>query len=161
MAEAATRTEHEAPPPAPSAPDGRGRHAAPPLPGGDDLGPAARRGTTRVADRVVEQVARAAALSVPGVAPAAVTGSGVGGAVAGALGRTLPRVALERAGHRVDAEVAVASLWPHPAARVAAGVREAVTTQLRDLAGITADVVSVAVVDVVRPPTTTADRRVS
>ena len=53
-------------------------------------------------------------------------------------------------GGRARVELQVASVWPHPAARVAADVREAVTSQLARLAAVQADAVSVTVDAVVR-----------
>ncbi len=121
-----------------------------------DLAEPAHRGTLTLADKAVEKLARAAVLTASGVAPAALTA----GVVSGALGRTLPRVDVARAGSQVDVEVEVASLWPQSAARVADGVREAVTTQLAHLAELTAATVSVAVVRVVRPAHDAERRRV-
>ncbi|WP_432497591.1 Asp23/Gls24 family envelope stress response protein [Kineococcus gypseus] len=111
-----------------------------------DLAEAGSRGSLTVAEQAVRTIVRAAALGVRGVAPASATAA----RVAGALGRDLPRAHVDLAGHRARVEVEVASLWPHPAAEVAAGVRAEVTAQLRDLAAVTADSVSVTVARVVR-----------
>jgi len=107
----------------------------------------AERGALHVADKVVLAIARAAALRVPGVAPASATS----GLISSAIGRDLPRASAQVAGSRARVELQVASLWPHPAAQVAAGVRDAVTAQLEQLAAVRADSVSVTVDAVVRP----------
>lgn len=105
-----------------------------------------QRGTLHVADRVVVAIARAAALGVPGVAPASATS----GLISSAIGRDLPRASAKVAGSRARLEIQVATVWPHPAARVAADVRQAVTSQLARLAAVQADAVSVTVDAVVR-----------
>jgi len=107
----------------------------------------AERGALHVADKVVLAIARAAALRVPGVAPTSATS----GLISSAIGRNLPRASAQVAGSRARVELQVASVWPHPAAQVAAGVREAVTDQLQQLAAVRADSVSVTVDAVVRP----------
>lgn len=103
------------------------------------------RGRLSVADRALQKIVTAAALEVDGVAP------GGSGGLGRLFGSGYPSVVLEHAGSRVRVEVDVASVWPHPAARVAADVRTAVARRLDELAAVSADAVSVTVRDVVRP----------
>lgn len=105
----------------------------------------ADRGSLAIADRALVTIVTAAAREVDGVAP---SGSQAFG---GLLGSMYPSVELESAGSRVRVQVDVASVWPHPAARVAADVRAAVARRLGELAAVHADSVSVTVRDVVRP----------
>lgn len=112
------------------------------------------RGTLSISQHAVEKLVRAAVLEVEGVAPVSATT----GRVSGALGRDLPRADAEVAGHRARVEVEVASVWPYPAAAVAAGVRTAVVDQLRHLAAIECDGVSVSIDQVVRPTAPTRRR---
>jgi len=113
---------------------------------GQRLAAPEQRGSLHVADKVVVAIARAAALGVTGVAPASATS----GLISSAIGRDLPRASAKVAGSRARLEIEVATVWPHPAARVAADVREAVTSQLARLAAVQADAVSVTVDAVVR-----------
>ena len=111
-----------------------------------DQDEAGSRGTLVIKDRVVERIAEAAAAQVPGVAPAAASTSTVGAA----LGRAYPRVDCDVAGGRVRAHVEIVGLWPTSAARLGADVRDAVTDQLRRLAGLRVDAVDVSIAKVVR-----------
>lgn len=108
----------------------------------DDAG---QRGSLHLADRVVEKIARAAALEVSGVAPARAGTSRLGAL----LGRGYPDADVDVAGLRGRVRIALATLWPHPAAQVAADVREHVTHQLQTLAGLQIDSVAVDVQAVV------------
>ncbi|WP_299037833.1 Asp23/Gls24 family envelope stress response protein [uncultured Pseudokineococcus sp.] len=110
-----------------------------------DVGGPAERGSLQIADRALSKIVTAAAREVDGVAP---SGSQ---ALGGLLGSGYPSVELESAGSRVRVQVDVATLWPHPAARVAADVRSAVARRLDELAAVHADSVAVTVRDVVRP----------
>jgi uncharacterized alkaline shock family protein YloU len=112
------------------------------------------RGNLVIKERVVERIAGAAALQVPGVAPAAASTSTVGAA----LGRAYPRVDCDVAGRRVRAHVEIVGLWPSPAARLGAEVRDAVTEQLQRLAGLRVDAVDVTIANVVRATATTRRR---
>lgn len=115
------------------------------------------RGRLTVADRVVQRIAEAAAAGVDGVAPRTSSNGSLAGdvttAVGGALGRSLPRASCVRAGTRVRVEVEVATLWPRPAAEVAALVRDGVAERLQTLAGVRVDAVAVTVAKVVRSAT--------
>lgn len=108
---------------------------------------APERGVLRVADRVVEKVARAAVLGVPGVAPDAATA----GTVGRALGRAYPHVTCSRAGDRARVVLEIALVWPAPAADVARRVCDAVTDQLRGLAGVHVDEIRATVARIVDP----------
>ncbi|MEJ5946632.1 Asp23/Gls24 family envelope stress response protein [Pseudokineococcus basanitobsidens] len=121
---------------------GAADRGAGPASGADDPGD---RGGLDVADRVLERIARRAVGEVDGVAPSA------SGGLAGLLGSGYPSVEVQHAGGRVRVLVDVASLWPRPAASVAAGVREAVARRLSELAAVRVDAVQVTVRDVVRP----------
>jgi len=126
-------------------------------PGAEVLAEPGARGRLEVADRVVQRIAEAAAAGVDGVAPrttsdGSLTGS-VTTAVGGALGRSLPRASCVVAGSRVRVEVEVATLWPRPAAEVAARVRDGVAERLETLAGVRVDAVAVTVAKVVRATT--------
>ena len=105
----------------------------------------AGRGRLEVSDRALAKIVTAAAREVDGVAPSGSTAFG------GLLGSGYPSVELDSAGARVRVQVDVASLWPHPAARVAADVRATVARRLDELAAVHADGVSVTVRGVVRP----------
>ena len=118
---------------------------------GDDG--AGDRGSLVVNDRAVQRIAEVAALQVRGVAPAAESTSTVGAA----MGRAYPRVDCDVAGGRVRAHVEIVGLWPNSAARLGADVRDAVTEQLRRLAGLRVDAVDVSIAKVVRA--TAAPRR--
>jgi uncharacterized alkaline shock family protein YloU len=120
-----------------------------------DADEAGRRGHLVIKDRVVERIAEAAAVQVPGVAPAGATTSTVGAA----LGRAYPRVDCDVAGGRVRAHVEIVGLWPTPAARLGAQVRDAVTGDLQRLVGLRVDAVDVSIAKVVRA-TTSPRRRV-
>ncbi|NYD20516.1 Asp23/Gls24 family envelope stress response protein [Kineococcus aurantiacus] len=124
--------------------------ATPSDPQRDEMG---SRGTLELKDRAVERIVQAAAGEVPGVAGPHDDTSRVGNA----LGRSNPRVDCQVAGRRVRAEVHLTTLWPQPAARVAAAVRDHVADRLRTLADLEVDSVEVHVTKVVRP--TTAGRR--
>jgi len=115
---------------------------------------AGTRGRLVIKDKVVERIAEAAALQVPGVAPAAAST----GTVGAALGRAYPRVDCDVAGGRVRAHVEIVGLWPNPAARLGADVRDAVTEQLQRLAGLRVDAVDVSIAKVVRWTATTRRR---
>ncbi len=117
-----------------------------------DQDEAGKRGSLVIKDRAVHRITEAAALQVPGVATAAESTSTVGAA----LGRAYPRVDCDIAGGRVRAHVEVVGLWPTPAARLGADVRDAVTEQLQRLAGLRVDAVDVSIAKVVRA---TASRR--
>jgi uncharacterized alkaline shock family protein YloU len=123
---------------------------------------AGERGALRVADKVVEKVTRAAVLGVPGVAPDAATT----GTVGRALGRAYPHVTCSRAGDRARVLLEIALVWPAPAASVARQVCEAVTEELRTLAGVHVDEVRATVARIVDPSDvleatgTTKERRV-
>lgn len=114
------------------------------------------RGSLTVKDKAVERIAEAAVAEVSGVAPAQDTGSSLG-AVGNALGRGYPRIDVHVAGHRAHAQVEIVTLWPHPAAAVAAAVRDHVSDRLRTLADLQVDAVQVEVAKVIRP--TTPERR--
>ncbi|NIZ92443.1 Asp23/Gls24 family envelope stress response protein [Kineococcus rubinsiae] len=126
-------------------------HPAPTAP--PALAEAGARGRLVVADRVVQRIAEAAAAGVDGVAPRTSSDGSLTGnvttAVGGALGRTLPRASCVRAGSRVRVEIEVATLWPRPAAEVAARVRDRVAERLEALAGVRVDAVAVTVAKVV------------
>lgn len=111
---------------------------------------AGTRGNLVIKDQVVQRIAEAAALQVPGVAPAAQGTSTVGAA----MGRAYPRVDCDVAGSRVRARVEIVGLWPSPAARLGADVRDAVTEQLQRLVGLHVDAVDVSIAKVVRASTT-------
>lgn len=127
------------------------------------------RGRLDVAERVVVAIARAAALEVTGVATpsqgkaasrASGTVSQIGEQLQGAVGRTLPRASAQVAGHRARVTVEVALLWPHPAAQVAAQVRDHVSARLDELAAVQTDAVTVTISSVVRSDRSTSTRRV-
>ncbi|WP_369054244.1 Asp23/Gls24 family envelope stress response protein [Kineococcus terrestris] len=126
-----------------------------------------QRGRLVVHDRVVQRIAEAAAAGVPGTTRTGGTGSGGAGArVAGALdtvlGRAYPSVDCTVAGHRARLRVQVAAVWPHPAAQVAAAVRDAVRDAVTALAATTVDAVEVTVATYVTAERagTTGTRRV-
>jgi uncharacterized alkaline shock family protein YloU len=104
------------------------------------------RGSLIIQDRAVRRIAEAAALQVPGVVPAAQSTSTLGAA----LGRAYPRVDCDVAGGRVRAEVEIVGRWPTPAAQLGAEVRDAVTDQLQQLAGLRVDAVDVTITKIVR-----------
>ena len=121
---------------------------------GESLSDAARedpgkRGSLVIKDRAVQRIAEAAALQVPGVVPAAQSTSTLGAA----LGRAYPRVDCDVAGGRVRAEVEIVGRWPTPAAQLGAQVRDAVTDQLQQLAGLRVDAVDVTIIKIVRVAT--------
>ena len=105
-----------------------------------------RRGTLLIKDRAVQRIAEAAALSVAGVAPAEKSTN----ALNSALGRSYPRVDCDVAGGRVRAELEIVGIWPIPAPMLAGQVRDAVTEQLRQLAGLTVDAVDVTIAKIIR-----------
>jgi uncharacterized alkaline shock family protein YloU len=105
------------------------------------------RGSLVIRDRAVQRIAEAAALGVPGVVPAGRRTSSLNAA----LGRTYPRVDCEVAGDRVRAEVEIVGRWPMSAPQLAAQVRQAVTDQLHELAGLRVDAIDVTIVKIVRP----------
>jgi uncharacterized alkaline shock family protein YloU len=107
------------------------------------------RGSLVIKDRAVQRIAEAAALQVPGVVPAAQSTSTLGAA----LGRAYPRVDCDVAGGRVRAEVEIVGRWPTPAAQLGAQVRDAVTDQLQQLAGLRVDAVDVTIIKIVRVAT--------
>ncbi len=104
------------------------------------------RGGLVIKDLAVQRIAEAAALQVPGVVPAAQSTSTLGAA----LGRAYPRVDCDVAGGRVRAEVEIVGRWPTPAAQLGAEVRDAVTDQLQQLAGLRVDAVDVTITKIVR-----------
>ncbi|PRY15371.1 putative alkaline shock family protein YloU [Kineococcus rhizosphaerae] len=108
----------------------------------------------------MQRLTTAAAREVDGVAAAA-DSSGSLGALGSALGRDYPRVDCEVAGNRVRASVQIATVWPYPAAQVAAAVRDHVRDRLAELADLHADAVHVSVEKVVRASSTasTSTRR--
>ncbi|MEJ5914684.1 Asp23/Gls24 family envelope stress response protein, partial [Pseudokineococcus sp. 1T1Z-3] len=114
-------------------------------PGRQSTGDPGERGSLDVADRVLERIALRAAGEVDGVAP------GASGPLGGLLGSGFPSVQVEHAGSHVRVLVDVATLWPRPAAEVAAGVRTTVARRLEELAAVTVDAVAVTVRDVVLP----------
>jgi uncharacterized alkaline shock family protein YloU len=139
----------------------------------DQLPEAGQRGSLQVAERVVVAIARAAACEVPGVATPTQTKNAskntggvsglttqIGDQLTSAVGRTLPRAAAQVAGDRARITLEVALIWPHPAATVAAAVREHVTARLREYAAVTTDSVAVTISAVVRPERTSTTRRV-
>ena len=105
-----------------------------------------RRGSLLIKDRAVQRIAEAAALSVPGVTPAEKSTNTLNSA----LGRAYPRVDCDVAGGRVRAELEIVGVWPTPAPLLAGQVRDAVTEQLRQLAGLTVDAVDVTIVKIIR-----------
>lgn len=116
------------------------------------------RGALEVADRAVQRIAQAAAREVPGVATGEDASSGALGALGSALGRDHPRVDCQVAGRRVRVAVEITTVWPHPAAQVAAGVRDHVTERLRTLADLEVDGMEVTVAKVVRSSSPTKRR---
>jgi uncharacterized alkaline shock family protein YloU len=113
---------------------------------GADADEPGRRGHLLVKDRAVQRIAEAAALSVTGVAPAQKSTN----ALNSALGRAYPRVDCDVAGGRVRAELEIVGVWPTPAPLLAGQVRDAVTEQLRHLAGLTVDAVDVTIAKIIR-----------
>ena len=107
----------------------------------------ADRGTLTIADRALTRIARQVTLEVPGVAPEEESV----GSVERTLGRGYPRVRWQRAGSKARVEVEVAIIWPASAARVSAGVQDALHRELERQAGQELGHVSVAVREVVRP----------
>lgn len=105
-----------------------------------------RRGSLLIKDRAVQRIAEAAALSVTGVAPAERSTN----AFNSVLGRAYPRVDCDVAGGRVRAEVEIVGVWPTPAPLLAVQVRDAVTEQLRQLAGLKVDAVDVTIAKIIR-----------
>lgn len=110
------------------------------------------RGSLEMKDRAVERIAEAATLEVAGVALATNTTS-LSTSLGKALGRAYPRVDVHVAGRRVRAHVEIVTLWPHPAAQIAAAVREHVSDRLHVLANLDVDAVQVDVTRVIRPRT--------
>lgn len=106
----------------------------------------AERGSLEVSDKALVKIAGQAVREVDGVAP-----GGSPGVIGSLLSSGYPSVEVDHAGSRVRVQVDVASVWPHPAAKVAADVRSAVARRLGEQAAVTADAVSVTVRDVVRP----------
>ncbi len=104
------------------------------------------RGSLIIADRAVQRIAQAAALAVTGVAPAEKSTN----ALNSVLGRAYPRVDCDISGNRVRAELDVVGVWPTPAPLLAGQVRDAVTEQLHQLAGLTVDAVDVTVAKIIR-----------
>ncbi len=88
-------------------------------------------------DRVLVKVAR----------QAAATASRAGGSRL--AGDKLPDVEVELAGHRARVRARVASVWPEPAADVAARVRDAVRSDLERHVGVSVDDIVVTVAAVV------------
>ncbi|MFB9376662.1 Asp23/Gls24 family envelope stress response protein [Kineococcus gynurae] len=125
----------------------------------------ADRGGLQVSDRAVAKIATAAALQVDGVAPRDATRppteslAGAVSATKAVLTRPYPRVSVTVAGHRARASVEIETLWPRPAAQVAAAVRDRVAAALHDLADLQVDGVDVTVAAVVRG-TPRAERRI-
>jgi len=108
----------------------------------DDLDEPGGRGSLRIADNVIARVAEMAALGVDGVA----------GPDGKAFGRGLPRSHSTVAGNRARVMLEIATLWPRPAADIAAEVRTQVGDQLGALLDLQADSVGVEVMRVVQPP---------
>jgi len=115
------------------------RHRADPTDPGE-------RGSLIIRDRAVQRIAAAAALAVPGVVPAGQSTNSLNAA----LGRAYPRVGCDVAGGRVRAEVEIVGRWPTSAPELGAQVRQAVTDQLRALAGLRVDAVDVTIAKIVR-----------
>ncbi len=116
---------------------------------GADAEEPGRRGSLLIKDRAVQRIAEAAALSVTGVAPAQTSTN----ALNSVLGRAYPRVDCDVAGGRVRAELEIVGVWPTPAPLLAGQVRDAVTEQLRKLAGLTVDAVDVTIAKIIRVQT--------
>ncbi|GIF01853.1 Asp23/Gls24 family envelope stress response protein [Paractinoplanes rishiriensis] len=113
---------------------------------GADTDEPGRRGSLLIKDKAVQRIAEAAALSVTGVVPADKSTN----ALNSALGRAYPRVDCDVAGGRVRAEVEIVGVWPTPAPLLAGQVRDAVTEELRQLAGLIVDAVDVTIAKIIR-----------
>lgn len=108
------------------------------------------RGTLSIDDRVVEKVAGHAVSLVPGAsaAPRRFLGVAVGAAEPGEA-----RVRARVDGSRAVVETSLSVSWPMSIATVVAGVRRAVTDEVRRCTGLTVDHVDVEVVSLPAPVT--------
>ncbi|WP_229052043.1 Asp23/Gls24 family envelope stress response protein [Aeromicrobium sp. Leaf350] len=116
-----------------------------------ELAPAAERGRTTIADKVVSRVASIAAAEMEAVVD---TRSGWTKLVR----KGLPHADAVVAGGTTRITVEVAATWPTPLSRLAAQVRDHVTSRVVDLTGTQVSRVDVTVADVVHLET--AARRV-
>ena len=117
---------------------------ADPADGGTATSEPGTRGRLTVRERVVEQISVRTAAQVPGTVAHATAMDKV-------IRSALPRAEVALAAGHVHATVHIAVAWPHPAADIAARVREEVTYQLGTLTGLIVDGVDVSI-DAVLPP---------
>jgi uncharacterized alkaline shock family protein YloU len=117
-------------------------------PAGAELAPAARRGSTEIADRVVERIAARAAAEVDDAhGPARrLLGLRVPGVAA-------PKVTVQIDGHLATVRLALSVRYPAPIRQVTRQVREHVMTRVGELTGL-----DVRHVDIDIPALITPDR---